>query len=254
MTVEGEPKQFEQLLDEFVEHYLAGEAPDPVEYVQRAGGEAQRLHDLIALFLAESESVPPKAAVAAELADRFRARHETEPTEESTRQDVFTWRTAWTKVLRDWGRASHTLRRTLLDALAAQGPAMQLSTERARSAGRAATSPGGPCTFQLEHPPGANATVRGDGCLTVTVFAVPKDFVGSRPFVAFPAFDPSDSPQLVWAGNKDNLPDGIVRADETVGKRRELHATVGRFGERRGGFESLLSDIRVFAPRADEQT
>jgi hypothetical protein len=238
-------RELDVLLEEFVRRHLAGEAPDPVHYVRRAGAEGQRLREAIAVFLADSEPVIPEAEAATELARRFGSDAATEGSPASPpRLDVFA------SLIREWLAATVERRRQLLDGLAEQAFALNLTTEGLRGAGRE-----GPrdstLVIPLAHPQGARAEVDEHRVLWITVFGLPSELTGSRPLLAFPRTT-SRQPGLHWAGTDHGLPMGWAKGDE-VKPRGELRAEVGRVS-REVDLNEILSEIRVFALPSEEST
>ena len=236
-----EKSRTDDLLEEFIRDHLAGEVPDPVAFVSRAGPDAPRLRELIALFLAESDPVEPNPETAARLSARYGGDLATARADPAYEEPGF-FAQVMTQLLANWHAATVERRTKLLDRIADGAYTLILAPETMR--GVEDESAGGPTTIPLHHPSGASAQVREDDQLWLTVFGMPSELVGSCPLVAFP-WVPTDSAGLVWSGHDRGLPDGLVEADE-IGERRVLFVQVGKLGERRQ-LDQLLREIRVVA-------
>jgi hypothetical protein len=227
------------LLDEFVRLHLAGQAPDPADFVRRAGGEGTRMQELIALFLAETEPVLPAPATARDLAERFGPKAEPLSGGEDEAAESSP---ALRELIALWASAATEKREALLDHLAAPISVLRLepSSHRGVPTGESA----GATTIQLNHPQGGRAELE-DGTLRLVLYGIPPEFLGTHPLVAFPKAQLPGVADLEWAGKSEGLPPGVVRADAPVGERREMRATVGTVNPSGRSLESLLEGMRV---------
>jgi RNA polymerase sigma-70 factor, ECF subfamily len=245
----------EDLFAEFTELHAAGEVPEPVEFVQRAGVGGPRLRELIATYLTETPPVPPTALAARKLAEACEPSSSApRPSEELAALDTDrpsdgTWMEFLRRELRTWIVAGRDSRHEILARISAdlpvlhlkgQAPLHQESRKRERS-----------WVFPLDHPAGAQVEIKNDSCL-LTIFCLPAQFVGSRPLVALPKAAFANTPRLAWAGHEHHLPDGIALAEENVRDRRELQIFLGRLGsENEGSFSRLFAEVCVIGAESD---
>jgi hypothetical protein len=223
-------ESLDPLLDEFIRRHLRGEVPDPVEYVRRAGKDGERLRDLLAVFLAETEPVLPTPAAARDLIERFEPRERFDPSR------------FLGELIDRWGTASSERRRDLLEALGSGRPSLDLAlgVSRSRIAERGRVE-----RIQLDHPGGARVEVAEDGLVTLEVYGLPESFVGTALLVAFPSLGATGA--LSPIGEELALRQGLLLAPEPVGVERELSLEIGRLEGDERPTASDLAEIRIIA-------
>lgn len=243
---EDNSKRIGRLLEEFARQHYAGEAPDPLAFVREAGEEGERMRELIALFLAESEPVLPTPATARDLVERYSSREGAAVADEGSEPE---WSQALRALIDRWASASTQVREALADRLLGSpslGLRLEPSGHRGVDLGGGSSSS---TVIQLNRRQGGKAEVE-DGVLVIVLYDMPEEFAGTQPLLAFPNAGEPEAAEIEWAGTTAGLPPGLACTDTPIGERRELRATIGRVSEI-GSLELVLTGLRVLRDSED---